>query len=83
MGNNEQITETVETAAITLEELAKKVASLEGKLAKTAKVAKRGAIGVGVAAVTTVAALIWRKKAKRAQKKAERAAKKAEDASEE
>lgn len=69
-------TTKIETVASipAVDELEKRVSKIEVGLAKTTKIAKRGAIGVGVAIVTTVAALIWRKKAKRAQKKAEKAA---------
>ena len=70
MGNNEQITETVETAAITLEELAQKVAELDGKLAKAANVAKKGSLGfaAGIGAGIGVFLLIRKlRKAKKAK----------------
>lgn len=77
MENTETI---VETAEVIENSLGDRVTALENQLAKTTKIAKRGAIGVTIAAVATVAALVWRKRAKKAQKKAEKAEVKAEEA---
>ena len=66
------VTETV--AGVTaVDELAERVSKIEAGLAKTTKIAKRGAIGVAVAFVAAGIALVWRKKAKKAEKKAKKA----------
>lgn len=68
-------TTNIETVASipAVDELEKRVSKIETGLAKTTKIAKRGAIGVAVAFVAAGVALVWRKKAKKAEKKAKKA----------
>lgn len=68
-------TTNIETVASipAVDELEKRVSKIEAGLAKTTKIAKRGAIGVAVAFVAAGIALVWRKKAKKAEKKAKKA----------
>jgi len=68
----ETIVETVDTTALEIAELTSRLNKVEGDLAKTAKIAKRGAVGVAIAIGAGVAALVLRKKLKKAKKKAEK-----------
>lgn len=77
----EETTKIETVAAVNaVDELAERVSKIEAGLAKTTKIAKRGAIGVSVAFVAAGIAIVWRKKAKKAEKKAKKAEAKAAEA---
>lgn len=68
----ENIVETVDTTAQEIAELTARIAKIEGDLAQTMKLAKRGAIGVTIAIGAGITAIVLRKKLKKAKKKAEK-----------